>query len=43
MKLHRSLSDKPIWTEATSDQKEILMTLLMMGIYEKRQWEWGAA
>ncbi|MCM3711502.1 hypothetical protein [Sporosarcina luteola] len=41
MKLHRSLLNKPIWTEATSEQKVILITLLMMANYEERQWEWG--
>ena len=39
-KTHRSLWDKPIWTEATSDQKVILLTLLKMATYKERQWEW---
>lgn len=41
MKVHRSLWNKPIWTEGTPEQKVILMTLLMMANYEERQWEWG--
>ncbi|MCM3745126.1 hypothetical protein M3193_13380 [Sporosarcina luteola] len=41
MKVHRSLLNKPIWTEATSEQKVVLMTLLMMANYEEKQWEWG--
>lgn len=39
-KTHRSLWDKPIWIEATSDQKVILLTLLKMATYKERQWEW---
>ncbi|MGG0669490.1 hypothetical protein ABE073_13240 [Lederbergia citrisecunda] len=35
-----SLLDKPIWTEVTSDQKVILVTLLLMATHDERQWEW---
>lgn len=41
LKLHRAIMNKPIWTESTSDQKVILMALLMLANYEKRQWKWG--
>ncbi|MCM3711530.1 hypothetical protein [Sporosarcina luteola] len=41
VKLHRAVMDKPIWTESTSDQKVILMALLMLANYEERQWKWG--
>ncbi|MGN7387121.1 hypothetical protein [Sporosarcina sp. SAFN-015] len=40
IKVHRSLLDKPIWTEATSEQKVILVTLLLMATHKERQWEW---
>ncbi|MCM3636857.1 hypothetical protein M3152_03925 [Sporosarcina luteola] len=40
IKVHRSLLNKPIWTEATSEQKVILVTLLMMATHDERQWEW---
>src|SRR6185437_2598017 len=43
VKVHRSLLDKPIWTEATSEQKVILVTLLMMATHCERQWEWKGA
>ncbi|WP_432361435.1 hypothetical protein [Sporosarcina sp. UB5] len=41
VKLHRGIMDKPIWTESTSDQKVILMALLMLANYEEKQWTWG--
>lgn len=40
VKVHRSLLEKPIWTEATPEQKVILVTLLMMATHAERQWEW---
>lgn len=39
-KLHRELFDKPIWTESTLEQRTILITLLSMASYKKKQWEW---
>ena len=43
VKVHRSLLEKPIWTEATPEQKVILVTLLMMATHAERQWEWKGA
>ncbi|MFP7255936.1 conserved phage C-terminal domain-containing protein [Terribacillus saccharophilus] len=40
IKLHRKLLDKPIWAESTTEQKTILVTLLMMVNYESNEWEW---
>ncbi|WP_342512484.1 hypothetical protein MKY34_17985 [Sporosarcina sp. FSL K6-1522] len=40
VKLHRELLDKPIWTEATPEQKVLLITLLMMANHSEKQWEW---
>ena len=40
IKLHRELSDKPIWLESTPEQKTILITLLMMANHEEKEWEW---
>lgn len=40
IKMHRVILEKPIWTEATPEQKVILMTLLMMANHSEKQWEW---
>ncbi len=40
IKLYRELGDKPIWLESTSDQRSVLMALLMMVNYEPNKWEW---
>lgn len=40
VKLYRELGDKPIWLESTSDQRSVLMALLMMVNYEPNKWEW---
>jgi len=40
IKLHREILDKPIWTEATAEQKVLLVTLLMMANHDEKQWEW---
>ena len=40
IKLYRDLGDKPIWLESTSDQRSVLMALLMMVNYEPNKWEW---
>jgi DNA replication protein DnaD len=40
IKLHRELLEKPIWTEATPEQKVLLVTLLMMANQSEKQWEW---
>ncbi|MBD7985730.1 hypothetical protein H9649_14155 [Sporosarcina sp. Sa2YVA2] len=40
LKLHRALKDQPIWKTSRPEQQAILVTLLMMATYEKREWEW---
>ena len=40
VKIHREIGDKPIWLESTSDQRSVLMALLMMVNYEPNKWEW---
>ena len=40
VKLHREILDKPIWTEATSDQIVLLVTLLMLANHREKEWEW---
>lgn len=40
IKIHRELGDKPLWLESTSDQRSVLMALLMMVNYEPNKWEW---
>ena len=40
IKLYRELGDKPIWLESTSDQRSVLVALLMMVNYEPNKWEW---
>jgi hypothetical protein len=38
--LHRCLMQKPIWLESTSEQKVVLITLLMMANHQGKEWEW---
>jgi len=40
VKLHREILAKPIWTEATSEQKVLLVTLLILANHREKQWEW---
>ena len=40
IKLHRGILEMPIWTEATSEQKVLLVTLLMMANHCEKKWEW---
>ena len=40
IKLHRRILGKLIWTEATLEQKVILITLLMMANHSEKEWEW---
>ncbi|MUV39444.1 Replication protein 15 [Lentibacillus sp. JNUCC-1] len=39
IKVHRELMDKAIWIESTTEQKTILITLLMMANHDKKEWE----
>lgn len=41
VKLHRELSDKPIWLDSTVEQKCVLITLLMMANHDAKEWEWN--
>ncbi|AYC30025.1 DnaD domain-containing protein [Paenisporosarcina cavernae] len=40
IKLHRQLTDKPIWTGSTPEQKVILITLLTMANHREKEWDW---
>ena len=40
IKLHREILDKAVWTEATAEQKVLLITLLMIANHGEKQWEW---
>lgn len=40
IKIHRDLLNKPIWLESTTEQKTILITILMMVNHQKKDWEW---
>ncbi|OOG03697.1 DNA replication protein DnaD [Listeria monocytogenes] len=40
IKLHRDLKEKPIWKSSTPEQKNILVTLLMMANHKENEWEW---
>lgn len=40
VKLYRCLLDKPIWSCSTSEQKVVLITLLLMANHEEKEWEW---
>lgn len=39
IKLHRELLNKTIWQNSTSEQKTILITLLLMANHDKKEWE----
>lgn len=39
IKVHRAILDKPIWKDSTTEQKVILMTLLLMASHKENQWE----
>ena len=41
VKLYRCLLDDPIWQCSTSEQKVILVTLLLMANHAERKWEWN--
>ena len=40
IKLYRCLLDDPLWQCSTSEQKVILVTLLLMANHAERKWEW---
>ena len=40
IKLHRKLLDKAIWRDSSSEQKAILITLLLMANHTESEWEW---
>jgi len=40
IKLYRSLLDDPVWVSATTDQKAVLITILLLASHEQRQWYW---
>ncbi|WP_167616706.1 hypothetical protein [Maribellus sediminis] len=41
IKVHRILLDKPVWKNATSAHKVVLITILLMANHEKNEWEWN--
>lgn len=41
VKIHRELLDKPIWILSSSEQKVILLTILLMANHKVNKWEWG--
>lgn len=38
--LHREILEKAIWTESTTEQKVILITLLLLANHKEKEWEW---
>lgn len=40
IKIHRKLLEKPIWRQSTTEQKVILITLLLMANHQPQKWEW---
>lgn len=40
IKLHRALMEKVIWQNSSSEQKAILITLLMLANHQTKEWEW---
>lgn len=43
VKIHRELLDKPIWILSSSEQKVILVTLLLMANHKENKWEWNGS
>jgi DNA-binding transcriptional regulator YhcF (GntR family) len=40
IKLYRSLLDKPIWNKSTTEQKVVLITILLDVNHDTKEWEW---
>ncbi len=40
IKLHRELLEKAIWKTSTTEQRVILITILLLANHEENQWEW---
>ena len=40
IKLHRQLIDKAIWQTSTTEQKIILITILLLASHKNNEWEW---
>lgn len=40
VKLYRELLEKPIWLNSTSEQRSVLIAILLMVNHEPKQWEW---
>ena len=40
VKLWRALLDKPVWINSTSDQRSVLIAILLMANHEMAEWEW---
>ncbi len=40
VRLYRRLLDDPVWTTSTSDQKAVLIVILLLASHEPRQWAW---
>lgn len=40
IKLYRELLDKPIWLLSTSNQRSVLVTILLLANHSKKKWEW---
>ncbi|MDH4202315.1 MAG: hypothetical protein OEV87_05435 [Phycisphaerae bacterium] len=41
IKLYRCLLDDPLWQCSTSEQKNILVTLLLMANHAEKKWQWN--
>ncbi len=40
IKLHRSLIEKAVWKSATSGQKVVMITMLLLANHKPAEWEW---
>jgi hypothetical protein len=40
VKLYRVLLDKPIWVQSTTEQKAVLITVLLMANHQEKEWIW---
>ena len=41
LKLHRKLTENPIWKCSTPEQKTVLVVLLLMANHTEKEWEWN--
>lgn len=41
IKLHRCLTEKPIWECSTPEQRSVFITILLLANHKEKEWEWN--